>query len=131
MSFPATKSVGSVYVYNGSISSSNFLLEFTGGTAISNSQEIYTFECEPVVIESESYGVTWRYKGSNIDLVHGVLYSGHMSIPNSITDPFDCIITKYGSASGVEVSSIRYQYASNLNIPTNPNLGIGNSLNDN
>lgn len=131
VSFPATKSVGSVYVYNGSISSSNFLLEFTGGTAISNSQEIYTFECEPVVIESGSYGVTWRYKGSNIDLVHGVLYSGHMSIPNSITDPFDCIITKYGSASGVEVSSIRYQYASNPNMPTNPNLGIGNSLNDN
>lgn len=131
VSFPATKSVGSVYVYNGSISSSNFLLEFVGGTTISNSQEIYTFECEPVVIESGSYGVTWRYKGSNVDPVHGVLYSGHMTLPNSITDPFDCIITKYGSASGVEVSSIRYQYASNPNMPTNPNLGIGNSLNDN
>lgn len=131
VSFPATKSVGSVYVYNGSISSSNFLLEFTGGTTISNSQEIYTFECEPVVIASGSYGITWRYKGSNIDLVHGVLYSGHMSMPSSITDPFDCIVTKYGSASGIEVSSIRYQYASNPNMPTNSNLGIGNSLNDN
>lgn len=131
VSFPATKSVGSVYVYNGSISSSNFLFEFTGGTTISNSQEIYTFECEPVVIASGSYGITWRYKGSNIDLVHGVLYSGHMSMPSSITDPFDCIVTKYGSASGIEVSSIRYQYASNPNMPTNSNLGIGNSLNDN
>lgn len=131
VSFPATKSVGSVYVYKGSTGSSNFLLEFVGGTAMSNSQEIYTFECEPVVIENGSYGVTWRYKGSNVDSIHGVLYSGHMSMPNSITDPFDCIVTKYGSASGIEVSSIRYQYASNPNMPTNSDLGIGNSLNDN
>jgi hypothetical protein len=58
VSFPATKSVGSVYVYHGSVSSTNFLLEFNGGTTLGNTQEVYTFECEPVVIGDRSYGVT-------------------------------------------------------------------------
>jgi hypothetical protein len=31
----------------------------------------------------------------------------------------------------VEVSSVKYQYASNPNLPTNSALGIGNSLNNN
>lgn len=131
VSFPATKSVGSVYVYNGSVSSTNFLLEFNGGTTLGNTQEVYTFECEPVVIGDRSYGVTWRYLGSNVDSTHGILYSGHVSMPETLTDPFTAVLTRYGSMPNVEVSSVKYQYASNPNLPTNSALSIGNSLNNN
>lgn len=132
ITLPATKNTGRIEVYNGSYGASTLITTLTGGTSTGSDQEVYTFECVPVVVGTTSYGVKWTYLGSNVEGTSGILYSGHAGIPSDISeDPFECIVTKYGGISGVEVSSVRYQYASNPNMPTNPTLGIGTSLDNN
>lgn len=114
VSSPATMSVGTVYVYNKSQSSQNLLIEFNGG--YTGTPKVYEFECQYVANLSNltNYNTKWVYLDNTKSISSGVLYSGHATIPaNTSSDPFGCNITQYVAASGINVSSITYQYQNN------------------
>ena len=54
---PATKNTGRIEVHNGSYGASTLITTLTGGTSTGSDQEVYTFECVPVVVGTTSYGV--------------------------------------------------------------------------
>ena len=123
--YPATMNTDFVYVYQYSTHESNLIDQFSGGLGTGDSTvKIYTYECIPAYLTSSGdvNDVQW-IKGTDPDATQsGVLYSGHVAIPTAITDPFTCILTKYGSMSGINVSSVKYQYALNPNMPNDLDL---------